>query len=78
MNDESNVYNDVEELPFTRNGYNRCLYRNLYVLENDQTGINYVVNTTLNPDEINNLINLSENIEQIMEIKERKREDRER
>lgn len=79
MKDESNVYADIEELPFSRNGYNRYLNEGHYVLENGQTRDHYMVNVALTPNEMDTLINLSKDIGHEIEIGQRRnKENRER
>lgn len=63
MDEPSNVYTDLEQLPFSRDGYNRYLYGNHYVLENEQLGKRFLVEVPLSEKQTENLVRLSNEID---------------
>lgn len=65
--DTKDVYNDVETLPFSRDGYNRYLINNRYVLENGQTGDRFIVTKEFNDSIIKRMCDLATEINEVVE-----------
>lgn len=68
MNQNKDILEDIEEFPFSKNGYARCLSADgKYFFMNIDDGASYMIEDPLNQDILNQLINMSKDIREYID-----------
>lgn len=68
MHESNDILEDIEEFPFSKNGYARCLSPDgKYFFMNIDDGTSYMIEGPLDQEKLNQLVNMSKNIQEYIE-----------